>query len=349
MPCFNGEKYIAEAIDSILGQSYDNFEFIIANDGSTDKTGEIINYYSSNHQVRTVENKKNLGISKTMNTLISLARGEYIARMDADDICFKDRIKKQVLFLDTFLEYDIVSSDTIFMNSQGKKFHKLHKPFWSIFGVANDRLDFGCVIVNSTVMFRSQKLKSIFPDGNFYRCEYDYCEDYDLFSRLKNKVKFYVLNEPLLYDRFHEDNISKKYNDRQCELTFAIIKRNINENLDICIKNKEIIKLVYVPWRDSQCTKDQFEKFISKNKKEIVTHNHLRQRVVFILFSQFFIRWNFIIGREALSIISVKDTIWAVLIFLKGCWRKIPILSVNIGIKNANKKSHLISYKQRDT
>lgn len=99
MPAYNAEQYISEAIESILNQTYSNFEFIIIDDGSTDRTVEMVQSYSD-PRIRFVQNEHNLGVAATLNRGLKLATGEYIARMDADDIALRERFGKQVSFLD---------------------------------------------------------------------------------------------------------------------------------------------------------------------------------------------------------------------------------------------------------
>ena len=97
MPVYNGAMYLNEAITSILGQTYSNFEFIIINDGSTDRSEEIILSFSDSRIVY-VKNPENYRLIKTLNLGFSMAKGRYIARMDADDISHPDRLLKQVDF-----------------------------------------------------------------------------------------------------------------------------------------------------------------------------------------------------------------------------------------------------------
>src|SRR5690606_13489679 len=106
LPAYNAELYIKEAIDSVLAQTFTNFELIILNDGSTDKTEEIILSYQDSRIVY-VKNEHNLGLIGTLNKGMALAKGKYIARMDADDICFPERFEKQVAFLEKNKEYII--------------------------------------------------------------------------------------------------------------------------------------------------------------------------------------------------------------------------------------------------
>ena len=98
MPAYNAEQYICEAIESILNQTYKDFEFIIINDGSTDRTKEIIKSYND-PRIVYLENEKNSGIVVTLNKGLDFATGEYIARMDADDVASPKRFEKQVAYM----------------------------------------------------------------------------------------------------------------------------------------------------------------------------------------------------------------------------------------------------------
>ena len=102
LPAFNEETYIADAIRSILDQTFRDFEFIIVDDGSTDGTGDIIEQYAaSDARIVLVRNQENLGLPRSMNTALELARGRYICRMDADDVSYPDRLEKQLAFMES--------------------------------------------------------------------------------------------------------------------------------------------------------------------------------------------------------------------------------------------------------
>ncbi len=111
MTAYNTEKYIEEAIDSILNQSYKNFEFIIVDDGSTDHTLDIIMQYATLDKRIIVITRKNIGLSQSLNDGIKIARGQYIARMDSDDICSADRLEKQVNYLNYHPDIHMVGSN----------------------------------------------------------------------------------------------------------------------------------------------------------------------------------------------------------------------------------------------
>ena len=100
LPVFNGERYLAEAIESVLNQTFQEFELLVFNDGSTDRTSEVVKSYK-NSRIRLINNHSNLGLIKTLNRGLKLAKGKYIARMDADDIMLPKRLELQSRYLDT--------------------------------------------------------------------------------------------------------------------------------------------------------------------------------------------------------------------------------------------------------
>ena len=112
MPAYNAEKYIREAIDSILAQTYTDFEFIIIDDASTDATASIVESYSD-ERIRFFRNEHNMGVANTLNRGLDLAVGEYIARMDSDDISLPERFAKQVEFMDTHTDVIVCGSNAI--------------------------------------------------------------------------------------------------------------------------------------------------------------------------------------------------------------------------------------------
>src|SRR6185295_9135648 len=115
MSVYNGEKYLKEAMESILNQSFSDFEFLIFNDSSTDSSREIILSYND-PRIVLIDNKKNIGLTKTLNKGISLAKGKYIARMDADDVCHPERLNEQVNYLDKNAEVAVCGTWVQFLN-----------------------------------------------------------------------------------------------------------------------------------------------------------------------------------------------------------------------------------------
>lgn len=122
MGVFNCSETLEEAIDSILNQTYTDWKFIICDDGSTDNTFQIIKEYQKRYSDKFVilKNEKNMGLNYTLNRCLKEAKGEYVARMDGDDISLPERLKKEVEFLESHSEYAIVSTPMIFFDENGE-------------------------------------------------------------------------------------------------------------------------------------------------------------------------------------------------------------------------------------
>lgn len=187
MPVYNAEKYLKEAIDSILNQTFEDFEFLIIDDGSTDESAAIVESYKD-PRIRFFRNKENLGISPTLNKGIKLASTNFIARMDADDVSYQDRLRKQFLYLEEHPECAMVATRARVVSEAGK-FIRLDnlKPEHYYYN-----LNFICWIYHSTVMYR----KTAVMDVNFYTATY--AEDFELFWQILRRHKIYVLQEVLL-------------------------------------------------------------------------------------------------------------------------------------------------------
>ena len=227
MPAYNGEKYLREAIDSILDQTYKNFEFIILNDGSTDNTEEIILSYDD-PRIVYVRNEENLQIVKTLNKGIDLAKGKYIARMDADDIAYKDRLKTQVKFMDTNLEVAVCGC---LMDSTDNSQLIYKFPFGEI---ANFHLLYGPPVAHPTVMIR----RSILTLNNlFYDETIKYAEDYDLWSRIAKVAKIDNIPRVLVSYRTHSNQISQSKAIEQ-HRDANIIRRRELSHIGISVSDK---------------------------------------------------------------------------------------------------------------
>ena len=127
MSVYNGEKYLKEAIDSVLSQTFKDFEVLIINDGSIDKTSKILKTYKD-PRIRIINNKKNIGLTKSLNKGLKLARGEYIARMDDDDVSKPNRLEKQFEFMEKNSKYAVVGSFIEIIDSKGNLSNKVERP-----------------------------------------------------------------------------------------------------------------------------------------------------------------------------------------------------------------------------
>jgi len=201
MPVYNGEKYLREAVDSILAQTFTDFEFIIVDDGSTDATAQILDSYTDPRIIR-INNRQNVGLSTSLNNGIALAKGEYIARMDADDISLPERFEKQVAFLNCHLSIGVVGSAIQKINDLGE-----------IIGIASLPTDpelmewvllFGSPFVHPSVMMRTDVVINL----GGYSTKYNAAQDYEFWGRFSKHTKLANLSECLLFYRIHTESIS---------------------------------------------------------------------------------------------------------------------------------------------
>jgi len=203
MPVYNGEKYLAEAIESILNQTYVDFEFIILNDGSTDRTEEIILSHDD-PRIIYVRNKENLQIVKTLNKGIALAKGKYIARMDADDISLPERFEKQVAFLESGVA-KVVFSTVELMDEQSNS-----RGTWSDDKTCTDLYMISKVLpkrnclAHPTLMMDASLLKHY-----RYNSHAVHAEDYNLWLRLvSDGINCAKIKQELVLYRVHTNSIT---------------------------------------------------------------------------------------------------------------------------------------------
>lgn len=196
MSTYNCGKYIRQAIDSILNQSFRDIEFLIIDDASNDNTLDIINKIAGvDNRIRVFVNPVNLGLTKNLNRLITLAQGKYIARMDADDIAIPTRLETQKSVLDNNPSYDLVFSDTLLIQENGT----FICPSWRPTKLKNilKALEYRNYIPHPTVMVR----KNVFKE-NLYNEIFKTAQDYELWKRLYRKgYKFYYVKQILLEQR----------------------------------------------------------------------------------------------------------------------------------------------------
>jgi hypothetical protein len=209
MPVHNGGPYLEPAVDSILGQSFPDFEFVIIDDGSTDATPEILRRYeAADHRVR-VQHQEKAGLVASLNRGCALARAGYIARMDADDIAFPDRLARQVDFLDRHPDVAVLGSAVMRIDASGGEIKRNLCPTSHAEIVAALR-EYTC-FTHPSVMLRSAALTAV----GGYRPAYGPAEDYDLWLRLSEHYELANLPDPLLYYRVYPGQLSVRQLDQQ--------------------------------------------------------------------------------------------------------------------------------------
>ncbi len=221
MSVYNGEKYLREAINSILNQTFKNFEFLIINDGSTDKTEELLKYYND-PRVKIYTNKKNIGLTKSLNTGLKIAKGEYIARQDADDISMPERLTKELNFLSEHPNYGIVGTSVKIIDEKNEIIRSVVQP-------TKDRqirelLKIDNCINHGSAMIRKTALNEVGQyDENMLRSQ-----DYELWLRISKRYLLANLPELLYCWRKHEDNIAaRNLVEQKLFVALAIVKNDI--------------------------------------------------------------------------------------------------------------------------
>lgn len=230
LPIYNAEKYLKSAINSILNQSFKNFELIITDDGSTDRSLEIIKSFND-QSIKIISDGENKGLGFRLNEQINLAEGKYFARMDADDIMFPNRILEQINYLESNPEIDVVGGWAIVIDENNK-----------ILGLRKSSVPhtFGKVLQNGIFIHPTVMGKTDWFNKNLYNPEFRGSQDYDLWIRSFKKSHFAIIEKPILFYRdplkihirtylFRQRQIRKslEYNKLIINNKYLILKMNI--------------------------------------------------------------------------------------------------------------------------
>ena len=231
MPVYNAGRFLTQAIDSIVEQTFCDWELIVINDGSTDNSKAIIESYSDD-RIRYYENESNLKLIKTLNRGIDLCTGEYIARMDADDIASPCRLEEQVGFLDKNPLHIMCGTNATIINNKGERVGKIHNLTTNDFLQIN--LLFSDPFVHPSMLIRKDILAV-----NKYDERYRHTEDYELWCRIAPMGLVANLSEELLEYRWHDANVSVVHNDEQNRVKDEIIRQQL-QKLDINPSEEEL-------------------------------------------------------------------------------------------------------------
>lgn len=255
MAVYNGENYIKEAIDCILNQTYKNFELLIINDGSTDKSIEIINSYSDS-RIKLLHNEKNSGERFTRNRAVYEAKGKYIAILDCDDLTSANRLELQYNYLEANPEISICGTFGTVIDEFGNEFgdkimHTCNPEYINI------EMLFSNQFINSSVMYKTEVGKAI---GGYVSV--DIPPDYAFFSRISEKYKMANIPEYLVQYREHSQGISKTKINQLREGEIEILK-NLYHKFDLPIL------LIHVP---HSFTKGDFSEITDKEISNFFKH-----------------------------------------------------------------------------
>jgi glycosyltransferase involved in cell wall biosynthesis len=233
MPVYNAERFLREAVDSILIQTFRDFEFLIIDDGSTDSSREIIESYVDS-RIRFFKNDQNLGISETLNKGIKLASCELIARMDADDVSYPNRLQRQYDYMVQNKNCALLSTWARVI-THDKRFVRLER-YRSKFYYYN--LTFECWMYHPTIMFRKQPVEAI----GMYSMKYS--EDYDLFWKVSTAFEIGNLAEALVDYRLSPTSLN------------TVLKR---EEYNVANEQNVLRNIRYYMGDDFPISKNEFE------------------------------------------------------------------------------------------
>jgi glycosyltransferase involved in cell wall biosynthesis len=233
MAVHNGELYLRQAIDSILDQTFRNFEFIIINDGSTDSTADILDSYRDS-RVSVISNSENLGLTASLNMGLDAASGEYIARMDCDDISLSERLDKQVAFMDQSPKIaasgtwarDIDGTGKVLGNRCLGVGSRMTYDYW-----------WPTPIIHPSAIIRKSLLRN-----HRYDPSIRYAQDYDLWLRLRKESALDNLPEYLLLYRVHRESIS----DTQAEPQLRSVYQSFCNHTGLTLTYDSFLNLIGV-------------------------------------------------------------------------------------------------------
>lgn len=221
IPVFNREHYVAGAIDSILAQTLRDFELVVIDDGSTDRSREIIGSYTDK-RIRIIANDRNLGIPRTRNLGIATAQGEYLAFLDSDDYAYPQRLQRQADFLDRNPECAMVGCWERAMDEHGAASNVKMRPV----DAAEVRAQslFKCGVSGRAIMARTAALREC-----GFREHYEVSEDFDLCVRLSARHRVCNLPEVLIHHRKHSGNIGRERSELMSERVKEIIAYQLRD------------------------------------------------------------------------------------------------------------------------
>lgn len=218
MPVFNAEKYVAAATQSILSQSFTDFEFIILDDGSTDSSLEILTKFATSDARIRLVSRENRGLVATLNEMIALASGRYLARMDADDISHPGRFEAQVRYLETHPNVAALGTRGLFIDPDGGPL----APFLDV--LTHDEIVAALLapalgIIHPAAMIRRDAML----EAGGYRPDCTHAEDLDLWLRLSETYQLHNLDRVLISYRVHAGSVSKTNHFEQWHMAGLIV------------------------------------------------------------------------------------------------------------------------------
>lgn len=204
MPLYNCSKYVEASVRSILQQSFREFEFLIIDDGSTDNSAELVSTFNDSRII--LHKKHHTGLADTLNTGLKMAHGKWIARIDADDIAVKDRLRFQTGFINKNQDVDVIAGSSVYFSGNGKVEFTVRPPTDD--KSIKEMLNVHNPVNHSAVTFKKE---DIIAEGG-YDVSMTCFEDFELWLRLRDKLRFQILPEYLAFTRIRNDSMTAAAN-----------------------------------------------------------------------------------------------------------------------------------------
>lgn len=219
LPVYNAELYLSEALDSVLAQTYRDFELICIDDGSTDASLSILTKYSKIDSRIVVVSRENKGLVYTLNEAIKMSKCRYVARMDADDICEPSRLEKQITLMNT-QNLAVVGSSYSYIDDKGDWLGVRNLPTKNF--IIKYLMDFGSPFCHPSVIFN----KELLGDDLVYDANFTHCEDYELWLRCRDRgYDLGNLKDITFNYRVLNTSVSRVYAEEQKRISIGLIKR----------------------------------------------------------------------------------------------------------------------------
>lgn len=227
LPAYNAALYLRDSLDSIMRQAFKDFDVLLIDDGSMDDTSKIaIEYSNIDRRIKYYKNEKNIGLIKTLNKGLSLAKGEYIVRMDADDIMFDDRLYKQVKYMDSNPECFVCGGQMEYIGGLTRMAPILPQKYEDLLYLSL----INCPLYHPTTIIRNSAIKQF---GLKYNDSYKHAEDYKFWSDIifSHPNSIANIKDVVLFYRISNNQITTKYSDEQDLISKIVRRENVQHVL----------------------------------------------------------------------------------------------------------------------
>ncbi len=226
MSVYNGEKYLRQSVESILGQSFGDFEFLIVNDASKDGSRDILEEYRKrDKRIRIIDNLKNMGLTRSLNIGLREVKGDFIARQDADDVSLPWRLEKQLRVIEANRETVLVSGGIEFIDENGRVWHRPGLRATHPLVIRWFLMFFNYIGGHSQVMFRKNAIVRLggYPEN------FKYSQDYYLWVKLARMGNIHIIPEVILQYRTHTGNLSQHHKEEQERLSLEVSREALKD------------------------------------------------------------------------------------------------------------------------